>query len=107
MIAAVLLWMVPGPAWSQGPAQGPGQAAEEAKEKARQALDAFTRAIEQMAAEAGRRAREAADALRGSVQDSVRRACDAAQQACLKVCDGNARCEQACREGRAKCQAEN
>jgi dsDNA-specific endonuclease/ATPase MutS2 len=101
LLAAVLLII---PAAS---AQDAGKAAEEAKEKARAAVEAFTRAVQQMTVEASKRAQEAADALRGTVLDTVKRACDLGQQACMKACDGNDKCERACREGRAKCQTDN
>ena len=86
-------------------AQSVGQSATEAKEKAREAIEAFTKAMQQMSVEAGKRAEDTLEAIRGTVQDSVKRACDAAQNACLKACDGT-KCEQACKTGRSKCQAE-
>jgi hypothetical protein len=85
--------------------QGASPAVDEAREKAREAMEAFSRAVQQITQEAARRTQEAADALRGTVQDSVRRACDAALNACLKACDGSARCEQACRTGRSHCHS--
>ena len=102
VVVAVLLVLLHPAAFGQSA----GQAADDAKQKAQEALDAFTRAVEQMSAEAGKRAQEAVDAMRGTVQDTVRRACDSALQACLKVCDGT-KCEQACRSGRDKCRADN
>jgi hypothetical protein len=89
---------VSGTAWA-------ADSVDEAKEKSKEAWDAITKALHDVADKAEARTDDAISEAREKIRIALKNSCDAAQNACEKVCDGEAKCLKACKEGRKQCQS--
>jgi aryl-alcohol dehydrogenase-like predicted oxidoreductase len=78
---------------------------DEAKVKSLEALEAIARALQDFAKKAQAEAQQAAEQVREQVRTSVEKACDTSLRACQKVCGDDAKCLNACKEGRKQCQS--
>ena len=78
---------------------------DEAKAKSLEALEAITRALQDLAKKAHAEAQQAAEQAREQLRTSLEMACDASLRACQKVCGEDAKCLNACKEGRRQCQS--
>ena len=90
---------------SFGTAWAAPDSVDEAKAKSLEALEAITRALQDLAKKAQAEAQQAADQAREQVRTSLEKACDASLRACQKVCGDDAKCLNACKEGRRQCQS--
>ena len=96
---------IPERAWPLGIALADSDSVDEAKAKSLEALEAISKALEDFAKKAKAEAEQATKDARERLRTGVEKACDASLKACQKVCSDDAKCLNACKEGRRQCQS--
>jgi chromosome condensin MukBEF ATPase and DNA-binding subunit MukB len=78
---------------------------DDAKQKSVEALEAITRALQDLAAKAEAQAKDAAVRAREELRSALEKSCSSAYDACKQVCGSDDTCLRACKEGRKACQS--